>query len=84
VSPGKPWNLVFASTGNSWKTVFYCLYEPCVLLFLEIAVNYPLYVKKVMLENAYAPKYSPVSVTGTAYTFSQKIPFWGNHLAQSE
>ena len=29
VSPaGKPWNLVFASPGKSWKTVFYCLYEP--------------------------------------------------------
>jgi len=29
VSPGKPWNLVFASPGKFRKTVFYCLYEPC-------------------------------------------------------
>jgi len=27
-SPGEPSNLVFASPGNSWRTVFYCLYEP--------------------------------------------------------
>jgi len=28
VSPEKPRNLVFASPGKSWKTGFYCLYEP--------------------------------------------------------
>jgi len=29
LSPGKPWNWVSASPGNSWKNAFESLYEPC-------------------------------------------------------
>jgi len=42
VSLGKPWNLVFASPGKFWKTVFYSLYEPCLDIrkFLLTTVQY--------------------------------------------
>jgi len=38
LSPGIPWNLIFASSGKPWKKAFECLYKPCIP-FLVVIVD---------------------------------------------
>jgi len=52
LSPGKPWNLVFASPGKSWKKDFECLYD--LLLRREHQIAFALCMNIVLAGNSAA------------------------------